>query len=435
MMARAVVLAAFALFADDQVSLQREAGADVTALMARVRRDGLPEGAILIRSGYRPAADKNPLAAGVIRAFGRPELERWIAAHSEHVTGKSVDLDLGVAPTIANAQAGAFAKLPAYRWLRQHAREFGFNQAFPGEPWHFTHHLPAGSLEGPVPGTVSPDRLGTVARRAPPDSHLLEPATQVLTGSAVAWLPGSEEIVYTQCWREEGGGDGCVVKWESRADHRVTKTIPVFSPGEADTEKARHARLIAASKAIDSALDRATLLQPRSWGAHMLASDAREPQQIVWNPARSTLAHSGKPATPIAQLAPWKPWPFQFYTERHTDFAVVEVLYDPQEAFTDGANLVSRFEIVEGLPRAPGPGWRKGMPPDVLDLIGRYQSCTHWGAEEAYDAERRKEIEDNVEELRCDQVEDEQRQLRLKYAGKRPITDLLDVMDLMDDDD
>src|SRR5215212_2414213 len=130
--------------ADTAFDLERKTAADLDALLARARKDGFSREAISIRPGHRPAAEKHSLASEVIRAFGAEELTRWIGARSEHITGKSVDLDLGVAPTIGNAQAGAFANLPAYRWLRLHAREFGFNQAFPGEPWHFTHYLPSG---------------------------------------------------------------------------------------------------------------------------------------------------------------------------------------------------------------------------------------------------------------------------------------------------
>ena len=242
--------------------LERSTAADFEALRARAVKGGLSPFAFAIRSAYRPAPEQNPLAGAVIRAFGEKELTHWIASKSEHITGRSIDLDLGIPSTITNAETHGYDHLAVYKWLRAHAREFGFNQAFPGEPWHITHNLAPGTTEGAGPGVVPPGRAGTVVRPAPvgPFDH----ATSVLTGDAVAWRPGSGTIVYTQCWREEGGGDGCVVKVESR-DGTVVQSIPVFSPGEADDKETRKAYLAKARAAVAPLVESATMLQGQSW--------------------------------------------------------------------------------------------------------------------------------------------------------------------------
>lgn len=63
-------------------------------------------------------------------------------------------------------------------------------------------------------------------------------------------------------------------------------------------------------------------------------------------------------------------------------------------------------------------GWRSGTPSDVVDLVERYGGCNHWGGEEGYNEERRKEIEDAVKSLKCDRLDADQRRLRKKYAHR-----------------
>jgi len=176
-------------------------------------------------------------------------------------------------------------------------------------------------------------------------------ATQVLTGAAVAWLPAESSVVYTQCWREEGGGDGCVVKWERRPDRKITRTMAVFSPGEADTEAERRARLVAARNAIGTRLDGASLLLAQTWadGARSVRIGAE--QQLTWDPEQSALSVAGRAPGKVARLAPWIAQPLCVYTSPDAGLAVVELVYDPREAFVEGANLVSRFEIVAGAGR------------------------------------------------------------------------------------
>jgi hypothetical protein len=62
--------------------------------------------------------------------------------------------------------------------------------------------------------------------------------------------------------------------------------------------------------------------------------------------------------------------------------------------------------------------WRDGTPADVIDLVERYAGCNHWGGEEAYSKERRKEIEEGAKRLRCDRLDADEQTLRKRYAGK-----------------
>lgn len=60
-----------------------------------------------------------------------------------------------------------------------------------------------------------------------------------------------------------------------------------------------------------------------------------------------------------------------------------------------------------------------GQPGDVKKLIDRLAGCTHWSAEEPYDAERKKEISLAMNDLRCDHLEKDEAAARERYA-KRP---------------
>lgn len=389
--------------------LDRETSADLAALLAKARAAGFPSGFIAVGAGYRPSADQHRLADAVAKTFGAEELGRWIAAHSQHLTRRSVDFSFEVPSTIANGERGGIAHLSSYRWLQQHAHEFGFEQTFPQQPWHFTHAPPTATDAG---ATVA----GSM--RAPRGSGAID---RVLGGSVIAWLPATSEIVYLQCWREEGGGDGCALRWEGRRDGKITRTVPISSPGDANTDEARRLRSVPPPKAVAALPDDAILLtvQTRLMGQSTVKIAAGQP--LVWNAAASTLSLDGKVTNQVKQLAPWIGTPDDVYTNPDLDFAVVEVVYDPQGAFTDGANLVRRFEVIEGVALGLGRHWRKGLPAAVVDFVERYAGCNHWGGEDGYDDQRRKEIERNVVQLGCERLEADEGRLRKKYAGKSRI--------------
>jgi hypothetical protein len=65
------------------------------------------------------------------------------------------------------------------------------------------------------------------------------------------------------------------------------------------------------------------------------------------------------------------------------------------------------------------------LPTEVFDLAGRWALCGHWGGEEPYDAERRAEIDQAVEELRCAALTADTAALKAKYADQPAIVAML----------
>ena len=62
---------------------------------------------------------------------------------------------------------------------------------------------------------------------------------------------------------------------------------------------------------------------------------------------------------------------------------------------------------------------KRGQPADVRKLIDRISDCSHWAGEEAYDAERKREILRAVTRLKCDRLEQDEVVARKRYA-KQP---------------
>jgi hypothetical protein len=65
------------------------------------------------------------------------------------------------------------------------------------------------------------------------------------------------------------------------------------------------------------------------------------------------------------------------------------------------------------------------LPTEVFDVVGRWAQCGHWGGEEPYDAERRAEIDQAVEELRCAALTADTAALKAKYADQPAIVAML----------
>ncbi|GAB2880111.1 hypothetical protein GCM10027277_56670 [Pseudoduganella ginsengisoli] len=55
-------------------------------------------------------------------------------------------------------------------------------------------------------------------------------------------------------------------------------------------------------------------------------------------------------------------------------------------------------------------------------FIDRYVECNHWGGEEPYDAERRKEILAAVTKLRCLQLDADEKALLKKYMSNPAVS-------------
>jgi hypothetical protein len=86
----------------------------------------------------------------------------------------------------------------------------------------------------------------------------------------------------------------------------------------------------------------------------------------------------------------------------------------------------------------PTPGlddnWRDGMPADVVDLVERFSGCNHFGSEEAYSEDRRKEIEDGAMHFRCDRIDADQQKLRKKYARKPRVLRVVELAAIYEGD-
>lgn len=64
-------------------------------------------------------------------------------------------------------------------------------------------------------------------------------------------------------------------------------------------------------------------------------------------------------------------------------------------------------------------------PWPVRAFLIRRAGCNHWGGEEGYDAERAAQIAKAARELRCRQIEAEERQIKRHYAKSRRVRWLL----------
>jgi hypothetical protein len=72
-----------------------------------------------------------------------------------------------------------------------------------------------------------------------------------------------------------------------------------------------------------------------------------------------------------------------------------------------------------------------GLPAEVTRLVERWQECSHWGGEEPYDADRRKQIADGVARS-CPGNEEERARLRATYADRPDVLDALKKLDEME---
>lgn len=64
---------------------------------------------------------------------------------------------------------------------------------------------------------------------------------------------------------------------------------------------------------------------------------------------------------------------------------------------------------------------RQGMATDVSDFIRRAMICNHWAGEEPYDDDRRAQINAAISALRCRELDSDQKSLRSRYAGNKPV--------------
>lgn len=67
----------------------------------------------------------------------------------------------------------------------------------------------------------------------------------------------------------------------------------------------------------------------------------------------------------------------------------------------------------------------KGQPKDVVKMIDRYVGCNHWGGEEPYNEERRKEIDSAMSDLRCDTLTNDEKIILQRYSGNKRVLEAL----------
>jgi hypothetical protein len=57
-----------------------------------------------------------------------------------------------------------------------------------------------------------------------------------------------------------------------------------------------------------------------------------------------------------------------------------------------------------------------GLPKDIRDFIDRRANCNHWAGEDAYDTERRAQINAATNQLGCDHLEKDEVTLGRRYS-------------------
>ncbi len=123
------------------VRLIPRAAAAWKRMQAAATRDGVT---LMPVSGFRSVARQTDIIRAKLAAGQSIDrILRFMAAPgcSEHHTGRAIDVG---APSRADLTA-AFARTREFRWLRMHARRFGFRLSYPRrnlhgigyEPWHW----------------------------------------------------------------------------------------------------------------------------------------------------------------------------------------------------------------------------------------------------------------------------------------------------------
>ena len=128
----------------DDAALRRVAAEGLDALMEAAEADGED---LVVASAYRSFDEQHAIHAGLSALYG--EATRRISAragHSEHQLGTTVDF------TSAEAGYGlgtVFEGTGGYRWLLEHARDYGFVQSYQrgkedetgyeAESWHYRY--------------------------------------------------------------------------------------------------------------------------------------------------------------------------------------------------------------------------------------------------------------------------------------------------------
>jgi LAS superfamily LD-carboxypeptidase LdcB len=141
--------------------VHRDVHDSLVGLLRAANASGL---SLRVQSAYRSSAYQNLLWKLAVRQYqsdlGRAGFAVAPPCFSEHATGRTVDF-------ASPAYPGRFVASPEYRWLQDHAHEWGWTQSFtpetgavakPGErgilvePWHFHHASLHAGAQAPVEG-------------------------------------------------------------------------------------------------------------------------------------------------------------------------------------------------------------------------------------------------------------------------------------------
>lgn len=88
--------------------------------------------------------------------------------------------------------------------------------------------------------------------------------------------------------------------------------------------------------------------------------------------------------------------------------------------------IMQTVQAIEPQDPADIEAMKKGKPKDVASFISRSFGCWHFGGEEAYDAERAKELQAAVEQLKCNRLAEDEAKLRHKYRNNPDILKAID---------
>ncbi len=151
-----------------EIALRREALAPLERMAAAASADGVR---LLVDSGYRSAVYQRAIYE---RRMGEGQSFERIARHtappgySRHALGVAVDF---------HPSASGFQHTSAYRWLRRHARHYGFYERYHKnntlgviwEPWHWEYRLERNRpADRPTQPATSSDRQAAPTDAAQP---------------------------------------------------------------------------------------------------------------------------------------------------------------------------------------------------------------------------------------------------------------------------
>lgn len=125
------------------IELETETAAAYLRLVEHARSDGFEAPLFLVVSGYRSRKRQAELWNQALTKYGTAEQARkWVAppGSSAHETGCAVDLWLGY--PCRSELNGAIKSSDAYKWLKEHACDHGFNP-YEREGWHWEYYVGA----------------------------------------------------------------------------------------------------------------------------------------------------------------------------------------------------------------------------------------------------------------------------------------------------